>query len=139
MADTTDLETLGDTAIERAQELLSENGGFEPFALAIESDQPEADAEIALIEVSGEDGDPVPADESLPVLIETLGEGRDGFRAVVIAFESELDDGRDALAFLLQHESGAGLDLYLPYRTVGDEIHYSEPEQQEPTLAIWTD
>jgi hypothetical protein len=137
MSAESDLDLLIATAIERAQDSMSEHGGFPPFGLGIETAQPETEPELSLVEVGSENGEPVSADESLPVIIESFGEGRENWRAVAVAFESELEDGRDALVFLLQHESGVGVDLTLTYRIEGDSIYYDEPEQRDASLTIW--
>ncbi len=132
-----DLEVLAATAIENAQHLLADEGGFPPFGIGIEIGEPDDDPELALVEIEDEEGDEPAAEEIFSALIETFGDDSESWRAVAVAFESETDDGRDAIGVILQHREGVGLDVYLPYTQVGDEVHYDEPVQADASLAIW--
>jgi hypothetical protein len=139
MNSTAEIELLMNTALEIAQNQLEQNGGFFPFGLSIAFDHDDDDDEVDLLEASPDDEDAeIDEEEALDALVEVLGEARGDIRAGAVAFDAVIDDDWDAITVLVQHITGESVDVQLPYRTVGGERMWGEPEQTEGTLQIWS-
>ncbi|MDM4763854.1 hypothetical protein QT381_12630 [Galbitalea sp. SE-J8] len=140
-----EIQQLLDTALDRATTSLEEDGGFFPFALAIEADRPDDDDELAMLEAGPdveelEEGDEVEMDEeeAVEALLEAIRETSASYRAVAIVFDSVADDEWDAVSVLLAHRDGAPVDAVLPYRVSGRKRVFADLEQEPGSLDVWS-
>ncbi|MCU1518305.1 MAG: hypothetical protein JWQ75_3026 [Pseudarthrobacter sp.] len=141
-ATATDLENLLGTGVGAAQEQLQRNGGFLPFALAVEND-----GEVRLVAVSpadageGSDAD-FDADAMISDLTDALRHNRADFRAAAIICDILLvEEDSDAIHVAAEHRDGSVFAAVLPYSAVGatSELAFGElaADTNEPT--IWVD
>ena len=122
-----DLDALFDTLLPFTQKLLSEKGGFLPWAATMSST-----GEIQW--VGADNGEEFPGAQALIDLLtetfqrqSTLGV----LRALGICYDvCVIPPGRsgksDAVCCSLEHISGEALDVFVPYTKADDGIHYDE-------------
>jgi hypothetical protein len=104
-----DLDLLLGAAIEAAARLLSTNGEFYPFAIAVD-----ASGELVAPEIRPE-GDHPAAEEVLDLLVAALREG-EGLRATVLCSDVRLADrDSDAIRLDLEPREGDALTVLVPY------------------------
>jgi hypothetical protein len=108
-----DLDRLMGAAVEAATRLLSKDGEFYPFALAMTSA-----GEVVSPAVDPGDEHPT-ADAVVQLLLSQLRESRDGLRAVALCTDVRLkgDDGteRDAIRVELEAPGAEPLAVVVPY------------------------
>lgn len=104
-----DLDLLLGAAIEAAARLLSTNGEFYPFAIAVD-----ADGELVAPEIHPE-GDHPAAEDVLALLVGALRAG-EGLRAAVLCSDVRLADrDSDAIRLDLEPRDGDALTVLVPY------------------------
>jgi hypothetical protein len=108
-----DLDQLLSAAIEAASRLLSTDGEFYPFAVAMT----EA-GELVAPAVDPEDEQPT-ADQVVDLLVEALREGREAIRAAAVVSDVTMagDEGqqRDAIRVELEPRRGEAVTVVVPY------------------------
>jgi hypothetical protein len=122
-----DLDALFDTLLRFTQNLLSEHGGFNPWAATMSS--------TGKIQwVGADNGEEFPEAQVLIDLLtetfqrqSTLGV----LRALGICYDVRVippghSDKSDAVCCSLEHISGEALDVFVPYTKGDDGIHYDE-------------
>ncbi|MFK0004653.1 hypothetical protein [Paenarthrobacter sp. NPDC090522] len=130
-------DTLG-TAIGTAQEHLLQNGGFLPFGITLSHD-----GELRIVLVTPNEPDEngeLDAEQMLSDVQELLRQGRDGYRAVAIAYDVSLPDhGSDGITGAAEHRDGGVLAAIVPYTQTNDGFTFGamEADSHEPT--IWVD
>jgi hypothetical protein len=122
-----DLDALFDTLFPFTQKLLSEHGGFLPWAATMSST-----GQIQW--VGADNGEEFPGAQALiDLLTETFQRQstRRVFRALGICYDVRvIPPGRshksDAVCCSLEHISGEALDVFVPYTKADDGIQYDE-------------
>jgi hypothetical protein len=122
-----DLQALFDTLLPFTQKLLSEHGGFNPWAATMSST-----GEIQWI--GADNGEEFPhAQVLIDMLTETFQRQstRGVFRAIGICYDARVvppgqSDKSDAVCCSLEHVSGEAIDVFVPYTKADDGIRYAE-------------
>jgi hypothetical protein len=104
-----DLDLLLGAAIEAAAQLLSTNGEFYPFAIAVD-----AEGQLVAPEIKPASERPE-VEEVLGLLVDALRDS-DGLRATVLCSDVVLADGdQDAIRLDLEPREGDALTVLVPY------------------------
>jgi hypothetical protein len=122
-----DLEALFETLLPFTQRLLSEQGGFNPWAATMSSA-----GEIQW--VAADIGEEFPEAQALiDMLTKALQKQsiRGVLRALGICYDVRVvppgdSDKSDAVCCSLEHVSGEAIDVFVPYTKAKDGIHYAE-------------
>jgi hypothetical protein len=122
-----------------AEEMLSKNGEFYPYAASVA-----ADGEVTAVATELGDDAPDVTDLLVTLHARLREEAADGsIRASGIAADVTLTDPdsgetTDAVQVELDHAEADPLDIYVPYETTGDSIKFGElvaAEGREPVFA----
>ena len=120
-----DLDALLDHLLHHALEQLEDEGDFQPFAAAIDTD-----GELRTVDVEPESEEPTPQEivEQLALSLAAAA-GRGEIRASAICanvtLPSEAGEAEAALV-QLEHREDDPVDIALPYELHGDHLHTGE-------------
>lgn len=124
-----DLDSLLNSLIPFAQEMLSQHGEFYAFAAIID-----LKGEVSLVSMEDEAEAEYPDDDDLIELFtgalrEKAAEGEiraTGICVNVKVIPPDQEEEVDAICAILEHNSGEAIDGFLPYTHSGDEFEYGE-------------
>lgn len=139
-ASATDLESLLGTGLASAQESLTRDGAFLPFALVVENDGDVRLVAIAPADAAADGG--IDADGMISDLTELLRQHRDEFRAAAIVCDiTLLDEDSDAIHVAAEHRDGSVFAAVLPYGPDPEtnELKFGELSADTSESAVWVD
>lgn len=127
-----ELDALLADAIGYAETLLLADGGFAPYAAALDRG-----GEVRFVGVGAEVlGQNPRVDDVLAALRGALAAGADGFRATAVV-AGVVVDGRDAIRVECEHVGGTTLAVFVPYAVIDGELHYEAPAVDAGPRYVW--